>query len=266
MTYRIRLDAQQHSAFLAERRKDPITKELLRAGTDIVICATDKIAFIAENWSGQCPFCHGTDTLSYIPTNNFPSHLGRSSSPPRIPRIPTPVPVYAPTPTPTFQITDSRMGFWRTLFLISFFGGGMGWLLANNSLQFIWQNLILGNTVYWSIALTVYTLTRRPMAAFFTQALMMILMFRFDLKFENIFLVLLISIVLSSTLARLTRDRVVSVFILAIPTICAEITYDLYGTIAWKWEWSNDVIISLIVGAALAAPVAVVIGKIFKRY
>jgi len=84
MTNHIKLDAQRHAAFLAEQRKDPVTKEPLRAGTEIVICANCKYAFLAENWPGQCPFCHGTSTLSDIPISSLPSQLGR-----RHPRPPT---------------------------------------------------------------------------------------------------------------------------------------------------------------------------------
>jgi hypothetical protein len=78
--HRIRLDAQRHAAFLAENRKDPITFEPLRAGMEVVLCANEKIAFIADNWPGQCPRCNCSNTLDTIPTNNFPTHLRRRNT------------------------------------------------------------------------------------------------------------------------------------------------------------------------------------------
>jgi hypothetical protein len=85
--YRIRLDAHLHAAFLAEKRKDPITKEPLSAGMEIVICANDQIAFVADNWTGACPICHCADTLPKVPTNKLPQRLGgiRPEAPPLIP-------------------------------------------------------------------------------------------------------------------------------------------------------------------------------------
>jgi len=87
-THRIRLDAHRHAAFLAEQRKDPITKEPLQDGAEIVICANEKIAFIAGNWLGACPICNCSETLSYIPKNNFPELLGRrNQSQPILPSV-----------------------------------------------------------------------------------------------------------------------------------------------------------------------------------
>ncbi|MEN6320830.1 MAG: hypothetical protein ABFD82_19010 [Syntrophaceae bacterium] len=65
--HRIRLNAISHSRFLAEERKDPVTKEPLCAGMDIAICANDQIAFLWESWTGRCPLCGGTETLRDIP-------------------------------------------------------------------------------------------------------------------------------------------------------------------------------------------------------
>lgn len=74
------LDSNRHKAFLAEQRKDPITHEPLRAGDEIVICANDKYAFLAENWQGECPLCHHSETLSEVPSRNFPNYLGPKTS------------------------------------------------------------------------------------------------------------------------------------------------------------------------------------------
>jgi len=75
--YRIRLDAQRHAAFLAQQRKDPITLEPLSAGMEIVVCARERLAFIAGNWAGQCPRCQCTDTLEAIPLDTLPVYIGR---------------------------------------------------------------------------------------------------------------------------------------------------------------------------------------------
>lgn len=85
--HRIKLDHYTHATFLNEGRKDPVTKESICAGMEIVICAGDKIAFVAENWTGTCPLCHGTETLAQLPLNTVPSRIGRS----RIASNPSPV-------------------------------------------------------------------------------------------------------------------------------------------------------------------------------
>jgi len=75
--YRIRLDSQRHAAFLAEQRRDPITHEPLRAGMEIVICAEEKFAFVADNWVDRCPLCGSSNSLLQIPPNNVPPQIGR---------------------------------------------------------------------------------------------------------------------------------------------------------------------------------------------
>ena len=77
--YRIRLDPQRHAAFLNEGRKDPVTKEPLSPGMVIVICAHDKVAFVADYWTGTCPLCGGTQTLADVPQNTLPSRIGGRS-------------------------------------------------------------------------------------------------------------------------------------------------------------------------------------------
>lgn len=82
-THRIKLDPIHHAQFLAEGRKDPITKEPLDAGMQIVICANDNVAFISDNWQGSCPICHGTETLSQVQasiTLNFTKRVPQSSN------------------------------------------------------------------------------------------------------------------------------------------------------------------------------------------
>lgn len=82
-THRIILDPIHHAQFLAEGRKDPITKEPLVAGMQIVICANDNLAFISDNWQGSCPICHGTETLSQVQESiqlNFTRRVPQSSN------------------------------------------------------------------------------------------------------------------------------------------------------------------------------------------
>jgi hypothetical protein len=109
---RIRLDAQRHANFLAEERKDPITKELLRPGMEIIICAHDNIAFISENWSGECPFCHGTETLQTVPTSTE-LRIGRSV------RRPSDIEVSGPTGSPHRNSTTSAFQSVIYLFIIA---------------------------------------------------------------------------------------------------------------------------------------------------
>jgi len=255
MTYHIKLDAQRHAAFLAEQRKDPITKESLHAGIEIVICANDKIAFIADNWTGQCPICRGTATLSYIPASSLPSQLGRSQPRPT-------------TPTQFVEIHTSHplivapMGFWGSIFIVALTGGGMGLFLSNNAFEFIWQNPLIVTAFFWSASLTAYLFAKRTSVAFFSQALMMTIIY----GYENWVFILIVCSVLSWTLARLTKSRGVSIGILAISAICAELTYDFYGLIIWDWQWTFDELIPWIIGATLSALISIIVAKIFKKY
>lgn len=137
----------------------------------------------------------------------------------------------------------------------------MGYLLANGALNFVWQSLIIGSAVYWSTATIAYLFTRRPNVAFFTQALMMILTFGLN----NWFFILLVSGIYSWVLARSTRNRVLSAGALILPLIIAEATFDIYGTIAWGWEWTFSSVLSFAIGSAMASPLAIIIGKMFKR-
>lgn len=75
MIYRIKLDTQHHEAFLLEQRRDPVTKEPLRAGDEVIVCAKDKLVFIADNWLEACPICNSIETLPFIPINNFPQKI-----------------------------------------------------------------------------------------------------------------------------------------------------------------------------------------------
>ena len=73
------LDARIHHEFLSENRKDPVTLEPLRPGDSIVICASPHhFAFQAVNWRGECPFCHNSETLSFVPTTRTELRFSRS--------------------------------------------------------------------------------------------------------------------------------------------------------------------------------------------
>lgn len=137
----------------------------------------------------------------------------------------------------------------------------MGFLLANGALAFIWQSLMIGTAVYWSTATLAYILTRRINVVFFTQALMMILTFGLN----NWFFILLISGVYSWILARSTRNRVLSAGALILPLIITEATFDIYGTIAWGWQWTFSDLAFSIIGSALASQISIIFGKMFKR-
>jgi len=137
----------------------------------------------------------------------------------------------------------------------------MGYLLANGAINFVWQSLMLGTAVYWSTATIAYVLTKRPNVAFFTQALMMILTFGLN----NWFFILLVSGIYSWVLTRSTRNQVLSAGALILPAIIAEATFDIYGTFAWGWEWIFSNVVSFAIGSALASPISIVVGKIFKR-
>lgn len=83
--YRHRLDAKRHRAFLAENRKDPLTRELLRAGDQIVICAECKSAWLADSWrlNNEHCTCGCFGTSREMPTLQFRKRrirLGRRRS------------------------------------------------------------------------------------------------------------------------------------------------------------------------------------------
>lgn len=46
-----RLDATRHAGFLAEQRRDPITRRVLVAGDEVVVCAGCGSAFAVDSWS-----------------------------------------------------------------------------------------------------------------------------------------------------------------------------------------------------------------------
>lgn len=58
------VDPVQHERFLSEQRKDPFTKEEIKAGDRIVFCANCKSAFLYDSWQlMQGRHCNQQDTL-----------------------------------------------------------------------------------------------------------------------------------------------------------------------------------------------------------
>jgi hypothetical protein len=78
------LDAARHQVFLKQQRRDPVTKELLRPGDRIVLCAGPHcgVAFLEESWRaiGEKHGGH-TGTLRDIEGTAGPTHFdfGRRS-------------------------------------------------------------------------------------------------------------------------------------------------------------------------------------------
>jgi hypothetical protein len=78
------LDSNTHRDFLAQQRRDPVTRELLKAGDRVVICAGCKSAFLADSWNalgGQ--HCNQSQTLRNIPDNEL-SYRFKRTNPERV--------------------------------------------------------------------------------------------------------------------------------------------------------------------------------------
>jgi hypothetical protein len=82
-----KLDSVRHRDFLAERRLNAYTREPLRAGDEVVICANDSCGAAVSPgiWASkgnQCLSCHGTDTVAEISisreTTTFRPRAGRT--------------------------------------------------------------------------------------------------------------------------------------------------------------------------------------------
>lgn len=66
------LNEKDHEFFLSQGRKDPITKETLKAGDKVVICGVCKTAFTIDTWehyNGCIQDGQSEDTLSAVPKN-----------------------------------------------------------------------------------------------------------------------------------------------------------------------------------------------------
>ncbi len=85
-------------------------------GMEIVICASDKYAFQAETWTGECPFCHGSETLSEVPAPE-PIHINNRRT------------IFPSRQTDPDQ---SGRGFWKNFLIFVIIGilvwWGVGWL------------------------------------------------------------------------------------------------------------------------------------------
>lgn len=75
------LNRNKHESFLADHRKDPYTKELLKTGDRIVICANCKTAYLESSWNakGHCfaipKNCESSSTLRAVPNERSINNL-----------------------------------------------------------------------------------------------------------------------------------------------------------------------------------------------
>ncbi|MEM6298324.1 MAG: hypothetical protein AAF740_06515, partial [Bacteroidota bacterium] len=62
------IDAQIHTDFLAQQREDPVTGEPIRAGEEVIFCASCKSAFLKDSWTylGN-EHCGQAETLKEVP-------------------------------------------------------------------------------------------------------------------------------------------------------------------------------------------------------
>ena len=63
-----RIDKTKHAHFLAQKRQDSITHEIIREGDEVVFCSVCKSAFTVDSWEyiGRS-HCHQSQTLKKIP-------------------------------------------------------------------------------------------------------------------------------------------------------------------------------------------------------
>ena len=64
----ITIDRNKHESFLADQRTDPISKDLIRAGDEVVICKKCKTVFLKEIWEITLngTHCSQTETLKEL--------------------------------------------------------------------------------------------------------------------------------------------------------------------------------------------------------
>lgn len=68
----ITIDRRKHESFLADQRTDPISKDLIQAGDQVVICEKCKTVFLKEVWviTLNGTHCGQRETLEIIPIND----------------------------------------------------------------------------------------------------------------------------------------------------------------------------------------------------
>lgn len=80
----IKINRQMHASLLADHRKDPVTKELLKVGDEVVVCANCKTVYLKDVWvrskNGNC--CSQNKTADSIPNIEF-STIKKNSIPER---------------------------------------------------------------------------------------------------------------------------------------------------------------------------------------
>jgi len=81
----IRLDRRKHESFLADHCFDPTTKELLKVGDEVCICANCKSPHLKSVWQSAklCPSCRNESrrTLSEIPKTKSINNFQKKTTP-----------------------------------------------------------------------------------------------------------------------------------------------------------------------------------------
>ena len=78
----IKINRQTHATLLADHREDPVTKELLKVGDEVCVCAVCKTVYLKVVWTtimaNTC--CNQRETLRQIPGMDFSSFGTKSNS------------------------------------------------------------------------------------------------------------------------------------------------------------------------------------------
>ena len=82
MEHFYQLSALKDGVTLQSGIRDCMTKKPLKAGSRIVVCSKCRLAgiYLAENWSGSCVFCQGTETMEFPQGMDAVFHAHHSSS------------------------------------------------------------------------------------------------------------------------------------------------------------------------------------------
>lgn len=170
---------------------------------------------------------------------------------------------------PTISSSFNPAGFWGTVMTIAVLGGGMGCLLSTGALSLLWRSdfgIFLGDALLWSIAPLAYIFTRRPSAAFFTEILCVVISpLVHGYLNEGIFLFGVISAGTLAIVFNRFKHRAVSVRVIMTGTVCAGIVTDIFAFVVWSWHPSFAEWVAGFLGSVFAAPVAITIGKIFRK-
>lgn len=82
MLHIIKIHRQLHASLLADHRVDPITKQLLKVGDEVCVCAICKTVYLKDVWittlKGEC--CGQKKTLPKIPGSDYSAFEKRKNS------------------------------------------------------------------------------------------------------------------------------------------------------------------------------------------